>query len=72
MNKEKLNWEKKQRFNFAKVIDQVNNLSKEVILRDLKDAVSKVEMLHTMGFIKDDEQIKKMREKVKELNLQGK
>lgn len=63
---EKLNWEKKEKLNFTKVLEQIGSLTEQVVCREINDICSKIEVLEKMGFIKEnDEQLKKLKEKIK-------
>ena len=67
MDEKKLNWEKKEKLNFTNILDQINDVSKEIVHRELQDITSKINALHGMGFIKDCD-LKKLNKEMEKLN----
>ena len=63
---EKLNWQKKDKLAFTKILDQINDASNQIVQRELNDIASKIESLAKMGLIQDNKKIEEMRE---QLNL---
>jgi len=62
-------WEQRKP-NITKITDQINELLKNIVVREVQDISGKIESLHQMGFLKDSEELQKMKEKLKQLNLQ--
>ena len=66
---EKLNWEKKEKLNFTNVLDKISDASNQVVQRELTDIAAKIDGLHKMGFIKDNENLAKMKEQLSKLKI---
>ncbi len=62
---ENLEWERKELDN--KFIRELETLVNGVVFNELNDINSKIESLCSMGVITDDEKIKELREKMKQL-----
>jgi len=69
MNEEKLKWQKKDKLNFTKLLEQITNATVKIAEKEMKEINSKIEILHNMGFIKDDEQFQELQRRMKELNF---
>jgi hypothetical protein len=68
---EQVNWEKKEKLNIVNVLDEISNLSKKVISREIQDIYSKIETLQAMGIIKDENKMKELKMQIKKLNLEA-
>ena len=66
---EKLKWEKKEKLNFTNILDKVSDVANQVVERELNDIASKIEGLHKMGFIKDNDAVSKMREQLSKIKI---
>lgn len=69
---ENLNWEHRKKLGINKIIDQVNDVTKQVVSRELKEISKKMDMLNRMGLIKDCKPLDELKKKIKELNLEVK
>lgn len=69
---EKVDWQFKKKLNFVKVLDKISLLTETVVRRDIADIVSRVDMLHSMGIIQDNDKVRELKEKLSKLNIEGK
>ena len=61
---ENLKWEKKEKLNFTKLIDQVGDITKMVAKRELDAINGQILALQRMGCIKDPKQVNKLQNEV--------
>jgi len=66
---EQIQWEKRDKLKFTEVIDSVNSLAKEYVKKEIKELNGKMEQLVAMGLIKDDGNLKILRDKIQELGI---
>ena len=70
MSKEEgLKWKRKDKLNFAKKIEEIAKMSKQVIARDIVDVNKKIEGLSRMGLISNNDALDKLKKKMSELKL---
>jgi len=70
MIEQELNWEKKEQLVFSELTSKFQELSKEVVKKELFDIVGKIEMLQTMGILSsDNSKVKELREKLEKLQM---
>lgn len=62
--KEDLKWEKRDKLNIANIVEQVGNVTKQVVDRELEEAYKKLLVLQRMGFIKDKNAMKTIQKKL--------
>jgi polyhydroxyalkanoate synthesis regulator phasin len=67
---EQLSWEQKSNYK-SELLGKLTELMHTAIMREMQDISSKIEVLFQMGFIKDEEKIKELRQKINELKSQG-
>jgi len=70
MDEQKLNWQQKDKPNVTKLLDQINEMTKQVVSRELKEIHAKIDVLHQIGLIKDDEAVRKMKDKMKAMGIE--
>jgi hypothetical protein len=68
MEEQELSWKKKSPNDKNEFFDKINELVQSALLKEINDVNSKIDMLFNMGIIKDDEKIKELKEKMKNLN----
>lgn len=51
--KENLEWQKRDNLNFTNILDQIGDLTKIIVNRELDDINGRLVALQRMGFIKD-------------------
>lgn len=66
---ENLKWKKKERLGLTKILDQIDDLTKQIVCREVSDLTSKIESLHNMGLIKDNKNLDQLKKEIEKLNL---
>ena len=65
-----LNWEKKEKVGMHDLLDQINDLTRQVVAKELVDISSKIEILHQMGLLQDSEELTKMKDQLKAMKIE--
>jgi hypothetical protein len=65
-----LNWQNKEKLGIHNLLEQIGDLSQKVVAGELKEIHSKIDTLSQMGLIQDNEKIKEMKEKMKNLGIE--
>ena len=68
---ENLQWEKKDKIGLAVLAEQLDNYSKLIVEHELKDLVSKLDMLGQMGIVKDTLALDELKNKVRNFSFKG-
>ena len=67
---EKLQWKEMNQFGINKIMQDVDVLTKQVIVNEINDIGAKLKMLETMGIVqKDNEQLKQILNEIEKLRL---
>jgi len=66
---ENLKWERKEKLNVVKILEQINESVKQHVGNEVKEIYSKIEMLNKMGLIKKPEEFNILKEKVMGLKI---
>lgn len=67
-----LKWEQKRKLNFTKLLEQIEDVSKTIINREISGLGQKIETLNRMGLIKDQKTMNELRKKMAEINIEAK